>query len=200
MSCIGKTLARLRAKLADTDRVATEQEVELNATKVRRGRLREAIKLLEDLDDSPLPETPPVRPAGKAKKKREYTKKLAGNRAWVMSGRTRVDGTPTYRPIAVIDGKRLYAGTYTDRDKAQAAADAYLEQIENNPDRPPRKKRGPKARPDLPPPAAHKYECNKCGRDYVDKPERCANCKGKAFTKINPDGSGQFDLQESVDE
>ena len=82
------------------------------------------------------------------------------------------------------------------------------EQIENNPDRPKPKHRKAKEPADLPlPAAAHKWQCNRCGHDFVGKPEKCSNCRGQAFIRINADGSGQSDprdvpteLMESTDE
>ena len=82
------------------------------------------------------------------------------------------------------------------------------EQIENNPDRPDPKHRKAKEPADLPlPAAAHKWQCNRCGHDFVGKPEKCSNCRGQAFIRINADGSGQSDprdvpteLMESTDE
>ena len=76
------------------------------------------------------------------------------------------------------------------------------DQIENNPDRPPVKHRKIKKRAvppksgdaQLPPPSAHKWECNKCGRDYVERPEKCT-CGGASFIWLNLDGSGQSDMK-----
>ncbi|HUV67084.1 MAG TPA: hypothetical protein VMW24_24565 [Sedimentisphaerales bacterium] len=69
------------------------------------------------------------------------------------------------------------------------------EQIENNPDRPKPKHRKAKKAADLPPPSAHQWECNKCGRNYVKKPDACS-CGGQVLVRINADGSGNWDMPE----
>jgi len=134
---------------------------------------------------------------------------------------TRKPGLIRWRAQSSKGGKYKYYGTFAGPDAELLAAAAYqekavgdkayaaelrqraadlMEQLENNPDRRRRKTPGSKVAPELPPPSAFTYECNRCGRDYLDKPDICPGCKGKSFARINPDGSGPSDLQESPDE
>ena len=143
-------------------------------------------------------EEPPKRKRGHKSKQSKYPH--------VTPGKTRADGRRTWRAVVEINGRRRYFGTFLDDAEAEAAAAAYIEQIENNPDRPKPKHRKAKKAADLPPPAAHKWECNKCGRNYVKKPDACS-CGCQVLVRINADSSGAWDmpkrtvnLMESADE
>jgi len=125
----------------------------------------------------------------------------------------RKPGMDRYRAQVRVDGRYRWLGIfYGPAGEVEAAAkvqDAIgnpaeaqrlrrkaadlAEQLEAKPDRPKPKRRKRKEPGDLPSPAAHKYECNKCGRDYVGKPAECEQCHGKSFIRINADGSGQWD-------
>lgn len=46
------------------------------------------------------------------------------------------------------------------------------------------------------------WECNRCGKRWAvaARPGICAACGFQVFVKVNRDGSGRFDLKESLDE
>jgi len=226
MSHITETLANLEAKEDALGRIATQLEIDLNKAKVERAHLREAIKVVKALEDPQANKAPArkVEPTQAAKTERRWAKRQGTTSQYYgvskLAPSKSNPGVDRYRAQIQVDGSYQFLGTfYGPVGEIEAAAKAQdaignpaeaqrlrqkaadlAEQLDANPDRPKSRRRKRQEPADLPSPAAHKWECNRCGRDYIAKPEKCPACRGKSFLRINADGSGQSDLRDSPDE
>jgi len=115
----------------------------------------------------------------------------------VSQGRTKKDGTIIYRASGRAGKKTIFLGSFSSEPQAAAAVADFkgdkdeaarlldlakqqqadmAEQRENNPDRPPAKKRKGKT--------VLEYVCLRCGSKWDFKPKHCIGCQGVDFREV----------------